>query len=223
MKLTCQKCQSGISHDHVNIREGVAYCGTCEEYFRIADYLRDDEEVRRISKPYYSKATVDRMLNNHLVTIPAAGWNGTAVFFLLFALIWNGVSWPVLLFTDSFESGFWPFVIIFPLTGILVILFMLFIINGIVYINFNRQTVEVVWQLFGLRYRKVRQTSNLSKITESVVYTKNYQPVYGIGLLFNKEKKIVFGSSLKEEERKWLIGELYEMKSHYQGYDSDRR
>jgi hypothetical protein len=56
----------------------------------------------------------------------------------------------------------------------------------------------------------------LNKITESVAYTENYQPVYGIGLFFNNERKVVFGSGLKEEERKWLIGELNEMKIHYQ-------
>jgi hypothetical protein len=62
MKLTCPKCNSVISNDHVNIREGVAHCVTCQEYFRIADHLRDDEELRRVSKPYYSKVTIHQLL-----------------------------------------------------------------------------------------------------------------------------------------------------------------
>lgn len=217
MKLACPKCHSPIASEHVNIREGVASCSTCHEYFRIADYLRDDEEVRRLSKPNYSKVTIDQFPNNHLVTIPPAGWNGTAVFLTIFALLWNVISWPFLLFHDSFDDDFWSFIIIFPAIGVVLILITIFAVNGRAYINFNRETVEVVWQLFGARYRRVRQTSNLDKITESVAYTKNNQPVYGIGLLFHNEKKVVFGSSLKEEERKWLIGELYEMKNHYQG------
>jgi uncharacterized protein YebE (UPF0316 family) len=105
--------------------------------------------------------------------------------------------------------------ILFPIIGLLAIFFLVFTIKGTTYINVNRETIELIRELFGLRYRKVRQISNLNKITESVVYTQNYQPVYGIGLLFNNEKKLVFGSGLKEEERKWLIGELYEMKNHY--------
>ena len=216
MKLTCQKCNLEISSDHVNIREGVAYCSTCQEYYRIADYLRDDEELRRLSKPYYSRVTIDSVLQHHLVTIPPGGWNGTSLFFLLFGTFWNGMVLFSLLFSKNLSGPMFLFLIPFLLTGLAIIFCTLFMVKGIAYINFNKQTIELIWQLFGIRYRKVRQTSNLAKITESVAYTKNYQPVYGIGLLFNYEKKIVFGSSLKEEERKWLIGELYEMKIHYQ-------
>jgi hypothetical protein len=217
MKFTCRKCNSEIPNDHVNVREGLAHCTICEEYFKVADFLRDDEELRRIKKPFYSKVTIDQVLQAHLVTIPPDGWNGTAIFMFLFALIWNGVSWPVLFFAESFKEAHAVFFIVFPLIGLLTLFFFFFILKGIVYINFNLQTIELVWQLFGIRFRRIRQTANLNKITESVAYTKNYQPVYGIGLLFNNERKVVFGSGLKEEERKWLIGELYEMKIHYQG------
>jgi hypothetical protein len=216
MKLICRKCNSEIPTDQVDIHEGLARCTICEEYFKVADFLRDDEELRRIKKPFYSKVSIDQVLQAHLVTIPPNGWNGTAIFMFLFALIWNGVSWPVLFFTEAVKEVPSIFFIVFPLIGLLTIFYFFFILRGIVYIYFNQQTIELVWQLFGIRFRRIRQTANLNKITESVVYTKNYQPVYGIALLFNKERRVVFGSGLKEEERKWLIGELYEMKIHYQ-------
>jgi hypothetical protein len=216
MKFTCWKCNSEIPNDHVNIREGIAHCTICEEYFKIADFLRDDEELRRINKPFYSKIAIDQALQAHLVTIPPDGWSRTTVFMCWFALLWNGISLPVLFFTESTKEAYGAVFMVFPLIGLLPLFFFVFLLKGIVYINFNIRTIELVWQLFGIRFRKVRQTANLNKITESVVYTQNYQPVYGIGFLFNNEQKVVFGSGLKEEERKWLIGELYEMKIHYQ-------
>lgn len=62
---------------------------------------------------------------------------------------------------------------------------------------------------------KNRSIDDLEEVTQVVMYTQNYQPVYGIGLSFSKGADLKFGSGLKESERLWLIGELYELKDKY--------
>jgi hypothetical protein len=214
MKLSCPRCKGEILRDNVNMREGIAHCASCQEYFKIADFLREDEELRRIKKPGFSKVMVNHVAQAHLITIPPDGWNGTAIFVLFFALICNSLSIAAILSADSGESAL--FYSLFLLIGLMLILSFLFIVKGVVHVHFNAKKIEVIYDILGFRYRKRRRSVDLDKITESVAYTSNYQPVYGIGLLFKKEPKIVFGSGLKEEERKWLIGELYEMKTIYQ-------
>jgi hypothetical protein len=82
-------------------------------------------------------------------------------------------------------------------------------------ITVNEDAILVKYELSRLSYTRKRQTQGLDTITEEVVYKKNYQPVYGIGLFFRNQSKLKFGSALKAEERRWLIGELYEMKDLY--------
>lgn len=65
--------------------------------------------------------------------------------------------------------------------------------------------------VLGVTRARSGRLTDLMRITENAVYQRNYQPVYGIGLFFKDGTKITFGSTLTEEERKWLIGELHEM------------
>lgn len=211
MKLICQNCNKEIENSNVNLEEGIANCPNCDNYFRIADFLRSDEELRRIKKPHYSNIEFKKERGEHIFSIPPEGWSGTAFFFLFFSLIWNGVPW-ILLFNDKSPPLFLlPFCVI----GILTIGILLFILDGNTTLRISNADITVKWSLFGFGYSKTRKTSGLDKITEDVVYTRDYQPVYGIGLYFKREGKIKFGSSLKEEERKWIIGELYELKNQF--------
>lgn len=213
MKLICPKCYTKIDQNHLNILEGVASCSVCNEVFRIADHLRSDEELSRIKKPHYSEVQFKNRYGEAKLIIPPEGWNGNALFFLFFALIWNGLTWSFLI--EEKHPSF--FLIPFCLIGILLIAILIYVINGKTSVTLNREKIEIKRSIFGWAHTSKRQTKNLKKITEDVMYTKNYQPVYGIGLYFSKESKLKFGSSLKEEERKWIIGELYELKQEFQG------
>jgi hypothetical protein len=71
----------------------------------------------------------------------------------------------------------------------------------------DRQECRLAWSVFKWSRKKVLPVSSITAVTEEVVYTKNYQPVYGVGIKAG-EKTVKFGSALTEEERKWLIGEL---------------
>jgi hypothetical protein len=211
MKLICQNCNTEIGKSNVNLEEGVASCPNCNDYFRIADFLRSDEELRRIKKPHYSNIEFNKRRGKYVLFIPPTGWTSTAFSFLLFSLIWNGVSWSFLFINESPALFLLPFCVI----GILTIGILLFTLNGNTTVRISEANIIVKWSLFGLGYSKTRKTSGLDKITEDVIYSQNYQPVYGVGLYFKQEGKIKFGSNLKEEERKWVIGELYELKDQF--------
>ncbi|MES2134371.1 MAG: hypothetical protein V4506_18635 [Bacteroidota bacterium] len=213
MKLNCPKCSTEIPNNQVNFSEGIGRCIKCDEYFKIANYLRNSEEIRRIKKPLYSNITIDSNYNTHKITVPPAGWTGSTFFFLLFAGFWNiGVFFAFFNGLD-FKTGLFlvPFVIIGIGTATTFFLFL----RGITVIEFNKENISVTWQLFGLKYKRTRNSRDLDRITEDVIYNKNYQPVYGIGLFFRGDTKLKFGSNLKEEERKWLIGELHEFKTKF--------
>lgn len=212
MKLTCPKCNAEIPSSGINIKEGIANCAHCNELFKIAQFLKDDEELRRIKKPHYSKVELSESKDGWIVKIPPSGWSGTTFFMLLFALVW-GFAWVLILFNETPNK----YIAVSSLILLDIVFWgmMLFTIKGTVQLKIDASVTQVRWSLFGVGYGKKRMTKNLEKITQDVLYTKNDNPVYGIGLFFNNEGKVKFGSMLKEEERKWLIGELYEIKEKY--------
>lgn len=211
MKLICPNCQKELASTQTNIEQGFAACANCNEYFKIADYLRDDEEIRRIKKPHYSKVLLSESDYELVISIPPDGWSSNqAIGILIFSGVWNLISWSIFLSGDNPGFG----ISLSLLIGIASIVYLLFVAYGHVKLSINASEVKLQRLLFSFDLSKTRTTANLEKITEHVAYHSNYQPVYGIGFFFKKnETQLVFGSKLKEEERKWLIGELYEMKS----------
>lgn len=211
MKLICNKCNTVILRKNINLKEGIANCTTCEEYFKIADFLKDEEELRRVQKPHYSKIQFSESIKGFKIKIPPIGWSNISLGLLFTTLIWNIVSWSFLFKEEGFSFFQIPFLVI----GMLLIGALFFSIIGSITITVDQSIICVKWSLVGIGYTKKGITKNLKKITENVMYTENYQPVYGVGLFFIEDKKITFGSTLKEEERKWLIGEFYEIKKKY--------
>lgn len=214
MKLLCPKCGTQIASHNVNMQEGIAYCSDCNEFFRIADFLDSDEELRRIQKPHYSKVRSTNTGLKYTLSVPPAGWTGVAFFLLFFAVIWNGVTWGSFAAVEDFDWFLVPFVLV----GLLVTAILLFTVYVQTELTIEPEEIRAKWLVLGLTYVRKRKTANLIKITETVMYTQNYQPVYGVGMLFEGEGKLSFGSKLKEEERKWLIGELYDVKAQMEEY-----
>lgn len=209
MKLICQNCQATIAKENINLQEGIANCTQCHEFFRIADYLTSNEELRRLPQPHYSKVNVIRGRGETTFVIPSSGWTGTTIFFLVFTTFWNLITWSFVFSQTA------PLLMIIPfcVVGMITFFIFLFMLKGNTTVNVNLNQLTVKWALYGFGYTRTRNTKMLDRITEDVVYSKNYQPVYGVGLYFKDKGKIKFGSNLKEEERKWIIGELYELKT----------
>lgn len=140
---------------------------------------------------------------------PGNGFSGTAIFFLIFSLFWNAISWT--LFISALNQGErFPvlFLIPFILIGLITFLVFIFLLKGVFSILIDRDACHAVWSIHKLKHSKRFATSEITDVVEDVVYTKNYQPVYGVGIKYGSKRTLKFGSGLSEEERKWCIGEI---------------
>ena len=199
MKFICPNCESSIHKSNVNIKEGIAQCVSCDEVFRIADFI-NGKEIRRTEKPIYTKVQIEDSSDKLVITIPPVGWNQRTIFLTLFALILSFIP-----FFNTELKGFVLFIGIVSLWCTVI-----YRLVRRLKITMDSKYIKVQW--FALIYLHARKgkTKRLKEVTEEVLYTNNYEPMYGIGLIFKGGDKIKFGSHLNEGERKWLIGELYE-------------
>ena len=208
MNLVCKTCNAAIDPADANITEGVCTCRQCGGFFKIATLLTEDAVITRIARPAYSSVEFFSDRDSLGFIIPRGRSRGTAFFFLFFALFWNALSWTM--FTVSIFQGEFAavlFLLIFVSVGAGLALVALYSFYGEFSLLADRSTCRAVWTLFKWNRTKSLITTSITAVTEEVVYTKNYQPVYGVGLK-SGSKTLKFGSALTEEERKWIIGEL---------------
>lgn len=202
MRLECPKCGVGISKENVALQQGLARCSSCDEYFRLAAHLRTDEEIRRSKKPLDTKVVIDQQQRS--VWIPARGMNAGMLFPLIFVAfgLWSFIAGLV----GGRDTISTFIVLLFPAIGAAMMVPSFTNISVVV-----GGTISVTWMAFGFVRTRKGSTRQLMRIAENTAYHRNYQPVYGVGLFFKEGTTITFGAELREEERKWLIGELQEL------------
>lgn len=208
MNLICSVCNVPIAPADANLAEGVCQCRHCGGFFKIAALLTEDSTVTRIAKPAYSEVGFFSEQDSLGFIIPPGRNRGTAFFFLFFALFWNAISWTGMVAAlHGRELIASLFVSLFVAIGAGLAFAALYAFKGEFSFLVDRSTCCAVWSLFKWSRKKRIPTADITAVTEEVVYTKNYQPVYGVGLKTGN-KTVKFGSALTEEERKWIIGEL---------------
>ena len=208
MNLVCKTCNAPIAPGDANVAEGVCTCRRCGGFFKIAALLTDDAVITRIAKPAYSSVEFFAENDSLGFIIPSGKNRGTAFFFLFFALFWNAMSWPF--FITALVKGELSsacFLLLFLAAGAVFTLITLYCFFGEFSLLVDRSTCRLVWTLFKWNRTKSLSTPSITSVTEEIVYTKNNQPVYGVGLTVDT-KIVKFGTVLTEEERMWLIGEL---------------
>ncbi len=210
MKLICEKCNTTILAESINLQEGICHCKSCNEFFKIADFIDSDEEVRRTPKPLNTKVKIWEDYDKTFIEMRYSKINW---FMLFFTVVWNVISWSFIFSGQLSESG--AAFLIFPFIGLVTFFIFFYRSYGISLITISKENILIKKSLLNIGITKTKTTQQLNKITESVVYEQNYQPVYGVELQFTDEPSVKFGSMLDEAERKWLIGELYELKDKY--------
>ena len=157
------------------------------------------------SKPENTKILIESSFRGDTVfKLPSAGWNTMTIFYLFFAVIWNSFNFRVLLSPTTpsiFSYVFFP-IGAFPFFAFLYSFFM----HADVVIGDGRLSVSRI--LFGLRISKSCALLDVESIKQGVAYKRNYQPVYGIQVIYKPSGKMIFGSNLRNDEREWLIGEM---------------
>jgi hypothetical protein len=176
--------------------------------------LRSGEEVSRIEKPEGSRVVIEHHEEFSVVRIPSRGWNLSLVFpvFLICTTILMAIPPPD-------EGGFnWPS----PLL-VLFLLPLIWIIPSFARIRVEvGQMVSVTWSILGLAWTKRKPVMRLVKIIEHPVQRSEDSAQYGVGMFFDDGSNIAFGSLLEEAERKWLVGELWEMAVRQQSSIEER-
>jgi hypothetical protein len=209
MKLICNQCQSIISPKNTNVPDGVCFCEKCGEFFRIASFLLFGDVIERIERPDYSNVEMVASPNAIGFVLPPLGWKGRTINFLAGTLFGNAMIW-FLSFDFVNEAGGIMTLLILPfiLAGVGLVLTFLFHLKGNVTLLINHSQVSVSWGLFGFEYAKKGKTLDITDIGVDVVYSQSYQPVYGVGIKFKDDKYIKFGSTLSDQEKKWIVGEI---------------
>lgn len=208
MKLTCPKCSAALALEDANLAEGVCRCRNCQEFFKISALLTGDALVTRTAKPAYSTVEFVSDRDSLGLIVPPGKDRKAGYFFLVFALFWNALTWTMFVVTLS-QGEIFPtlFLIPFILVGAVVAGLCLFMFKGEFTLSIDRQECRAIWSILKWNYTRKVATPEITAVREDVVYRKNYQPVYGIGLVHGS-RTLKFGSGLTEDERKWLIGEI---------------
>ncbi len=219
MELICPNCKTEILNSNVSIAEAVASCVSCSKSFKIAE-LTNNEQIIRIQKPFYSKIQIEDNLGSHTIKMKIADWDNHKKD-LLIIIFSNFFVWFMyyLLILNSKNSK--DFALIFPtiILGFFILITTLSFFNfwyrvlGQIQINFNTEFVSVKWSCLKLCYTQQKNTIDLTTITEVPIYNGQKR---GVEFCFKKSERIKFGYYLQQEERKWLIGELNELKEKYQ-------
>ena len=211
MKITCPACAAEIPPSHVNVARDVFTCAACHEGFSLSSVVRGADE--RVPRPAHSRVEFVADSESLGLIIPPGGNRSMAWFFLLFAVFWNAISWGILIATlHKGTDGLFHalFLVPFILIGAATALFSLYGFKGQFTLTLDRHECRAIWSLFRWNHSRVAPAAGIVTIDEDVVFTQNHRPVYGLVIRHGPDgaKTIKFGTTLKDDERAWLIGEL---------------
>jgi len=227
MEYLCTVCQQRVSAETVDVGAGLAYCSGCDA--RVALQTLSAVPPGRVAAPSNTRIRLERTPQRLEITLPRGGLRGVGCFFLFFSTFWNGVIWTVLLasleatpiiegpesapfadFNASFDTFTLIMLIPFVLIGLITASCAVFLILSDCRLVMDLHAHEIVFErrlpmfTFSWKYSLARVTDVMLEHT----YTENGHKKYGVGIQLHDSKPIAFGSSLSDEEKQWLIGEI---------------
>ena len=204
MKLICNKCSSPILRDNVNLRTGIAYCETCDEYFRVADHLSPFSSITQAEKPCGSKISIDKNDNDYLVNLPAEGFTVTNAFFFCVGIFSLGIA--TFIFFDN--DGLQPAAFFLALS---LLAFFGFIDGTYNYYTLSINDRELVFTNGLWKFKKTRNYTDWKSIRIEKIDMEG-EPNYKVFLYFFNNRSISFRSTTELPELQWIAGELYRVK-----------
>lgn len=220
MKVHCPSCGREVPADQINIQEMAAACPECGELFSIADAAKEAAAPPLLPEPANTKVYLVRDRDERIgVALPRGGFKGLGCFLVFFSLFWNGITWTIVIagITQFGKEGkgmgvfMLLFMIPFVLIGLGMAVGALWAIFGRTSVALSRSALIVERALFGLRWRKTYKIEDIESIGMREAYKRNGHSKYGVGIeLASRRMPVIFGSSLTEDERKWILGELYD-------------
>ena len=223
MKIVCPKCKQPIPAEGVNIAKALAYCNACQEGFDLDDLV--EPEALPAERPADAQCLLVRDADKLALALPRGGFKGIGCFFTFFALFWNGITWLFVVLTilgmvgavptNTVKSSSPPavvllFLIPFMVIGIVTGLIALYCVFGETSVAMDSQELMFRRTVLGRNWDRTYPIAKIKEIKRTESYKQNDVPVYGVGIhIEGKSMAITFGSGLKEEEKNWLIYELF--------------
>ena len=209
MKIQCPNCQVEIPAEDINISKGIAHCKPCNELIDVSMLAMAADDVALVEKPDWSKVESFVAPDEMGLILPPLGLRGITLFFLLFSTLWNVGVWVAFVAAlKSGDTGGTLFMIPFIAVGAITFGVFLYLLKAEVAILMDRKTITLSRTIFGKSFTKVRAFEALQGVEMVVCYKSNDVPVYGIGLEFEGARDLKFGSTLKEEEKRWILSEI---------------
>ncbi|HYE07820.1 MAG TPA: hypothetical protein VEL07_20050 [Planctomycetota bacterium] len=236
MILTCPSCAETIPAEEADVSTGLVRCLPCNEAFRVADLLGPSEAMNlppaRVERPSAALSELAVIGERLTLLLPRGSNRGAGFFFLFFSAFWNAITWTIALGAllgagiapgeMEVEAGTEPVATAMDLAGIAVFIFLIpFLLIGLgtavaaLYLFFgrtalivDREQVVFVRSLFGREWVRRRPTSDCVGVDQRLAYSRNDQPVHGVGIVFGGNRALVLGSGLPEREREWLRSEI---------------
>jgi hypothetical protein len=221
--LACPQCGAPFAGHPTDPAE-VLTCGSCRHFGSAAEWATKNLSPGRIgragSPPAGTRIQRETIGSATVWDIPPSGKSGGLVGFgwvwtTFIAVFTSFVLYGLLFGTPSKNNG--------PFAELFVFLFLIpFWAVGIgllyagyrmknarhrVVIDGDKVTLTREWR--GNAKKSSLPLAGLKTIEQTVFYSKNYTPVYGIELK-GKDGKLRFGSSLEEAEKAWLVAEFKE-------------
>ncbi|MAT14672.1 MAG: hypothetical protein CMJ46_05305 [Planctomyces sp.] len=142
--LSCSKCGAALREQDFNLELGVARCGYCKAWSRIAEPRVNLESEQTRLKREVSRPDKYELNEYHGVLHITWKWfTWASVFLIFFTLFWNGIAFAVFggFLFGAIEEGGWMFLIaLFPLIHVSIGLLLAYYTVATL---FNRTTIMV--------------------------------------------------------------------------------
>lgn len=228
--LACPACGT-LATQLPTEMDTVITCRSCAHFGSASEWARGNTDGNRVGRagqpPANTRIVCERAGSFTTWHIPPSGNAGGLVgfgwvwtsFIALFTLAMSSPLWirlivPTAKVTVSKGAGTWAaagggalFISLFWAVGLGMLYFGYRMKNAKHRVTIGNGAVTLLREWRGKRKEKSLPLANLQSISQVVIYTKNYQPVYGVELK-GKSGKLRFGSGLTPEEKAWLVADF---------------
>jgi hypothetical protein len=205
MKLLCPKCNQTIYRQDVNLRTGISYCISCDEFFKIAEHLSPFQQINEAEKPASAKWSIHRDDAIHLLEHPKAGWSPANILVFCLALF------SFLFLMVSFQGAETNVSMFLCLMFLALVAIFIYGFNVKHEIIINHRELLIIKRLFSYEYTTRRDYSDWEKIRVETEENEDARS-YLVRLYFTESKSINLEKSSSMEEQQWLANELYKIK-----------
>ncbi|WP_207420286.1 hypothetical protein [Desertivirga brevis] len=200
MKLLCPNCNRPITRDNVNLRTCICYCSSCDEFFKVSEFLSPFQQLSEAEQPRQTRWSVQITDTDYIISRKSAGWSNGNIFLLCVAI----------------------FIILFLALGYgeaTLFLFILFAIALVLVFNFNLKhqltinTKELVFIKQVLKFKWIQRKAygDWDRVRVETEEREN-EKAYYVRLYFVRSESVTLPEGKDLEEQQWLAKELYRIK-----------